>query len=164
MHLLAVWCHPSGVILNRDEPLLRPVDAAGRVLRVPSVVIGEALRSLGADPKLIPAPEVLKQLLQGAIAGALFPYEIIPTLKLTKEIRHITEFAGHRGFYTAVFLLAMSTKAYENLDEDLRKVLDAHSGAALSAELGRMWDDIEEIGREDFTAGVASVTFVKRRL
>jgi TRAP-type transport system periplasmic protein len=161
VHVLAVWCHPSGVILNRDEPLLRPGDAAGRVLRVPSVVIGEALRSFGAEPKLVPAPQVLKELQEGAIAGALFPYEVIPTLKLSKEIRHITEFAGHRGFYTAVFLLAMSRKAYGSLDEDLRKVLDAHSGAALSAELGRMWDDIEEIGREDFAAGGGVVTFVK---
>jgi TRAP-type transport system periplasmic protein len=161
VHMLAVWCHPSGVILNRDEPLLKPADAAGRILRVPSVVIGDALRSLGAEPKLIPAPQVLKQLQEGAIAGALFPYEIIPTLKLTKEIRYITEFAGHRGFYTAVFLLAMSKEAYGSLDEDLRKVLDAHSGAALSAELGRMWDDIEEIGREDFAAGGGVVTFVK---
>ena len=39
VHVLAVWCHPSGVILNRDEPILRPTEAAGRVLRVPSVVI-----------------------------------------------------------------------------------------------------------------------------
>ena len=161
VHMLAVWCHPSGVILNRDEPLLRPVDAAGRVLRVPSVVIGDALRSFGAEPKLIPAPQVLKQLQEGAIAGALFPYEVIPTLRLTKEIRHITEFAGHRGFYTAVFLLAMSRKAYGSLDEDLRKVLDAHSGATLSAELGWMWDDIEEIGRKDFAAGGGVVTFIK---
>jgi TRAP-type transport system periplasmic protein len=57
--------------------------------------------------------------------------------------------------------LAMSRKAYGSLDEDLRKVLDAHSGAALSAELGRMWDDIEEIGREDFAAEGGVVTFVK---
>ena len=46
VHLLAVWCHPSGVILNRDAPMLRPVDAAGRILRVPSVVIGERSAAL----------------------------------------------------------------------------------------------------------------------
>ena len=46
---------------------------------------------MGAEPNLMPAPQVLKQLQEGAIAGALFPYEVIPTLKLTKQIRHITE-------------------------------------------------------------------------
>src|SRR5262245_35769091 len=35
VHVLNVWCHPSGVILNRVEPILRPSDAAGRVVRVP---------------------------------------------------------------------------------------------------------------------------------
>jgi TRAP-type C4-dicarboxylate transport system substrate-binding protein len=161
VHLLAVWCHPSGVILNRAAPMLRPADAAGRVLRVPSVVIGEVLRSAGAEPKLVPAPQVLKQFQDGAIDGALFPYEVMPTLKLPSQARYITEFAGHRGFYTAVFLLAMSKKAYASLDEDLRKVIDAHSGAALSAELGRIWDDIEEVGRNAVAAAGGEVVFVK---
>lgn len=62
--------------------MLTPADAAGRTLRVPSVVFGEALRSAGAKPKLIPAPQVLKQFQDGAIDGALFPYEVLPTLKL----------------------------------------------------------------------------------
>ena len=55
----------------------------------------------------------------------------------------------------------MSKQAYGSLDEGLRKVIDAHSGASLSAELGRMWDDIEEIGRDDFAAGGGVVTFIK---
>jgi TRAP-type C4-dicarboxylate transport system substrate-binding protein len=161
VHVLAVWCHPSGVILNRHKPVLRPIDVAGRALRVPSVVIGEAFRSLGAEPKLIPAPQVLQQLQEGAIASALFPYEVIPTLKLAKEIGHITEFAGHRGLYTAVFLLVMSTQTYGSLDEELRRAIDAHSGSSLSAEFGRMWDDIEELGRENFAAAGGVVTFVR---
>jgi TRAP-type C4-dicarboxylate transport system substrate-binding protein len=161
VHVLAVWCHPSGVIMNRDQPMLRPNDSAGRVLRVPSLVIGEAFRGMGAEPKLMTAPQVLKQFQESAIAGALFPYEVIPTLKLSTQVRHITEFAGDRGLYTSVFLLAMSKKAYASLDQDLRNVIDAHSGASLSAELGRMWDDIEEVGREDFAAAGGVVTFVK---
>jgi TRAP-type C4-dicarboxylate transport system substrate-binding protein len=161
VHLLAVWCHPSGVILSRDKPMPRPADAAGRTLRVPSVVIGEALRGMGAAPKLIPAPQVLKQLKAGAIDGALFPYEVMPTLNLFSAARHITEFAGHRGLYTAVFLLAMSQKTYQSLDEDLRKVIDAHSGAAFSAELGSVFDEIEEVGRDKFAAVGGTVTFVK---
>ncbi|MBO0763372.1 MAG: hypothetical protein J2P50_02085, partial [Hyphomicrobiaceae bacterium] len=36
------------------------------------------------------------------------------------------------------------------LDAQDRKVIDANSGAALSAELGRIWDQIEEVGREEF--------------
>jgi TRAP-type transport system periplasmic protein len=161
VHMLAVWCHPSGVILNRNRPMLTPADATGRVLRVPSVVFGDALRSLGAEPKLMPATQVPAQFQEGVIDGALFPYEVLPTLKLAGQVRHITEFAGHRGLYTAVFVLAMSKRTYQSLDDDLRAVIDAHSGASLSAELGRVWDEIEEIGRRAVAAAGGEVTFVK---
>jgi TRAP-type transport system periplasmic protein len=161
VHVLNVWCHPSGVILNQDEPILRPIDAAGRVMRVPSDVIGQLFRNIGATPKITPVTQVLTLFKQREIAGTLLPYEVIPTLKLTSEIRHITEFAGHRGLYTAVFLLVMNKDVYASLDEDLRRVLDAHSGVVIAAEWGRLWDDFEEIGRDDFTAAGGVVTFVK---
>jgi TRAP-type C4-dicarboxylate transport system substrate-binding protein len=161
VHVLAVWCHPSGVIMSRDAPMVRPKEATGRVVRVPSLVIGEALRNAGAKPVLTSAPEVVRQLQDGTIDGTLFPYELIPTLKLGGKIRHITEFAGHRGLYTAVFLLAMSKMTYESLDAEERKIIDAHSGAPLSNELGRIWDDIELAGRDAFAAVGGEVTFVK---
>jgi TRAP-type C4-dicarboxylate transport system substrate-binding protein len=161
LHLLAAWCHPSGVIMSRGRPVLSPADAAGQRLRVPSVVIGEALRSMGAEPKLIPLPQVVKQFQDGAVDGALFPYEIIPTIKLASHAPHVTEFAGHRGLYTAVFLIVMSKTAYGSLPEEERKAIDANSGAALSAGLGRTWDDIEEVGRDALAAAGGDVTFVK---
>jgi TRAP-type transport system periplasmic protein len=161
IHMLAVWCHPSGVILSRNASMIRPANVAGRTVRVPSVVIGETFRRLGAQTKLIPVPQVVKQFQDGAIDSALFPYEIIPTLKLASLAPHITEFAGDRGLFTAVFLIAMNKDAYESLPEEERKVIDAHSGAAFSAELGRIWDEIEEVGRHAFTAAGGDVTFVK---
>jgi TRAP-type transport system periplasmic protein len=161
VHVLNVWCHPSGVILNQEEPILRPSDAAGRVMRVPSDVIGGLFRDIGATPKIATVTQVLTLLKQRQIAGTVLPYEVIPTLKLTSEIRHITEFAGHRGLYTAVFLLVMNKDVYASLDADLRRVLDAHSGVVIAAEWGRFFDEFEEIGRDNFTAAGGVVTFVK---
>jgi TRAP-type transport system periplasmic protein len=161
VHVLNVWCHPSGVILNRDEPILRPSDAAGRVIRVPSDVIGELFHNVGATPKIATVTQVLTLLKQREIAGTVLPYEVIPTLKLTSEIRHITEFAGHRGLYTAVFLLVMNKDVYASLDEDLRGLLDAHSGAMIASEWGRLFDEFEEVGRDTFAAAEGTVTFVK---
>jgi TRAP-type C4-dicarboxylate transport system substrate-binding protein len=161
VHVLNVWCHPSGVILNRDEPILWPSDAAGRVMRSASDVIGELLRNIGATPKVAPVTQVLSLLKERKIDGTLLPYEVIPTLKLTSEIHYITEFAGHRGLYTAVFLLVMNKDVYASLDMDLKKVLDANSGAVIAAEWGRFFDEFEEIGRDDFAAAGGTVTFVK---
>jgi TRAP-type transport system periplasmic protein len=161
IHMLAVWCQPSGVILSRNESMIRPANAASHTVRVPSIVIGDVFGSLGAQIKLIPVPQVVKQFQDGAIDSALFPYEIIPTLKLASLAPHVTEFAGHRGLYTAVFLIAMNKDAYESLPEEERKVIDAHSGAALSAEFGRKFDEIEQVGRDAFAAAGGDVTFVK---
>jgi TRAP-type C4-dicarboxylate transport system substrate-binding protein len=130
-------------------------------MRVPSDAIGELFRNIGATPKIALVSQLLTLLKQREIAGTLLPYEVVPTLKLTGEVRHITEFAGHRGLYTAVFLLVMNKEAYASLDQDLRRVLDAHSGAVAAAEWGRIWDEFEEIGRDDFVAAGGVVTFVK---
>lgn len=161
VHVLNVWCHPSGVILNREEPIVRPVEAKGRVMRAASDVIADLLRNVGMTPKTAPVTQALTLLKQREIDGTLLPYEVVPTLKLTSEIRHITEFAGHRGLYTAVFLLVMNKDVYASLDADLRKVLDAHSGAVIAAEWGRLFDDFEEAGRDSFTAAGGTVSFVK---
>ena len=66
-----------------------------------------------------------------------------------------------RDRYTAVFLLVMNKDVYASLDEDLRRVLDAHSGAVIATEWGRIWDDFEESGRDYFAAAGGVVTFVK---
>jgi TRAP-type C4-dicarboxylate transport system substrate-binding protein len=60
-----------------------------------------------------------------------------------------------------VFLLVMNKNVYARLDEDLRRVLDAHSGAVIAAEWGRIWDGFEEVGRDKFAATDGTVTFVK---
>jgi TRAP-type C4-dicarboxylate transport system substrate-binding protein len=161
VHILAVWSHPSGVIMNRTTPILRPADAAGRSVRVPTVVMGEVFRSAGANTLMNTAPQVVKLLQDGAIDGSLFVYELVPTLKLGDYIRHISEFAGHRGFYTSVFFLAMNKDSYASLDADLRKVLDDNTGPSLSRDLGRAWDEIEEVGRDAFTLAGGEVTFVR---
>jgi TRAP-type C4-dicarboxylate transport system substrate-binding protein len=55
----------------------------------------------------------------------------------------------------------MNKQVYESLPEEDRKVIDANSGASLAAELGRIWDVIEEVGRDAFAAAGRDVTFVK---
>jgi TRAP-type C4-dicarboxylate transport system substrate-binding protein len=130
-------------------------------MRAASDVIGELLSNVGATPKTATVTQVLTLLNQREIDGTLLPYEVIPTLKLTSEIRHITEFAGHRGLYTAVFLLVMNKDVFASLGEDLRRVLDAHSGALIAAEWGRHFDEFEEVGRDNFIAAGGTVTFVK---
>ena len=44
-------------------------------------------------------------------------------------------------------MIAMNQAKYDGLPDDLKKVIDANSGAALSRDLGRKWDEWDLIGR-----------------
>lgn len=161
IHVLAVWCYPSGVIMTNRRQVLTPDDLKGLKIRTPSTQSGLMLSGFGAEPARMPAPAVTGELDRGTIDGALLPYEGILSFKLEKRVRYITEFAGDRGLFTAVFVLGMSNSSYRQLPPDLRQVIDQNSGMELSEELGRLWDDIEEPGREAFDAAGGRVNFIK---
>jgi TRAP-type C4-dicarboxylate transport system substrate-binding protein len=161
VHVLAVWCHSSGVIMNKDREVLLPSDLKGLRIRTGSDQLALMLSAFGAEPKHLSGPAVVAGLDQGNLDGTLFPYEVIPTFKLQDRIHHISEFAGDRGLFTSVFILAMSRKAYASMPPELRQVIDDNSGMKLAAELGRMFDDFETIGREAYEAGGGTVAFIK---
>jgi TRAP-type C4-dicarboxylate transport system substrate-binding protein len=46
-----------------------------------------------------------------------------------------------RALYTSVFIVAMNKAKYEGLPADLKKVVDANSGAATSQWIGKTWDE-----------------------
>jgi TRAP-type C4-dicarboxylate transport system substrate-binding protein len=161
VHVLALWCHSSGVIMSKDHEVLAPTDLKGMRIRSPSAPVSSMLLALGAEPKLVPAPLVVTELDQGKVDGTVFPYEVIPTFKLQNRIHYISEFAGDRGLYTAVFILAMSRSAYQSMPPELRGIIDDNSGMNLAAELGRLFDDFETIGRDAYEKGGGNVTFIK---
>jgi TRAP-type C4-dicarboxylate transport system substrate-binding protein len=158
VHVLAVWCHSGGVIMNKEREILVPSDLKGLRIRTPSTQVSSMLSTLGAEPKLVPAPMIIPELDQGRLDGSVFPYEVIPTFQLQSRIPFISEFAGDRGLYTAVFVLAMSRDKYLSLPPELRQVIDDNSGMKLAAELGRLWDEFETIGRNSYGG---TVSFIK---
>ncbi|MGA7327069.1 MAG: TRAP transporter substrate-binding protein [Rhodomicrobium sp.] len=161
VHVLAVWCHSSGVIMNRDQEVRLPSDIKGLRIRTPSAQVSAMLSAFGAEPKHMPAAGVATEFDQGHLDGTVFPYEVVPTFKLQNRIHHISEFAGDRGLYTAVFIFAMSRSAYSNMPPELRQIIDENSGMKLAAELGRLWDEFETAGREAYEASGGTVTFIK---
>jgi TRAP-type C4-dicarboxylate transport system substrate-binding protein len=92
--------------------------------------------------------EVVTQLSKGTSQGAVIPYEIVPAFKLQELLDSFSEFErGGRGFYTFPFLFSMNRKKYESLPDDLRKVIDANSGPALSRKFGADFDFGDRFGR-----------------
>jgi len=53
--------------------------------------------------------------------------------------------------------MAMNKTRYESLPSDLKKVIDANSGIGLSAQIGRLFADVEVINKQKMSGGIMNV-------
>jgi TRAP-type C4-dicarboxylate transport system substrate-binding protein len=149
-HIVTAWAHDHGVIHSRRE-VKTMEDLRGLKLRFPTRQAGEALRALGAAPVGLPVPQVPEALSQGVIDGAVVPWEVVPAIRVHEMVRHHADIPGSPTFYRASFILAMNKARYEGLAPDLRRVLDANSGAVAAEMAAKVWDEegpkVEELVR-----------------
>jgi TRAP-type transport system periplasmic protein len=144
---LAVWGFGRGVLFSKDVVIKNPADAKGLKLRASNRQTNDAFGLIGAQPQSIPPPGVPEALAKGVIDGVVFPYDAVIPFKLDELTNRVSEFDGDRTFYNSVLLFVMNKAKYEGLPDDLKRVIDANSGAALSLDLGRKWDEWDKIGR-----------------
>lgn len=149
---LAFHAHAGGKLLTRGRPVTTAAEMAGMRLRAPNQATGEMLTALGAEVVFFPVTEMVVGLSNGVIDGCCLPYEVVPAFKL----QELTQFAaapapGARGLYCNTFALLMNEKRYETLSDDVRAVIDAHSGPDLSRRLGANFDRFEQAGQEAFS-------------
>jgi len=140
--VLALWLNDAGYLHTTSRPVRTLADFKGLKLRAPTRLTTRLLAALGASPVAMPVTAVPDSLAKGVIDGALLPWEVIPAIKVEELVRFHTETdPSSRAIYTNVFLLAMNRAAYERLPVELRRVVDAASGEALSAAAGRVWQN-----------------------
>jgi TRAP-type C4-dicarboxylate transport system substrate-binding protein len=158
---LAWWCQGPAIIMTKGKRIERLEDLKGLRLRGGSQPLIEALELLGASAQFYPVPELAEQLTKGTSDGAALQYELVPVLKLHELLDHFAESeVGARGLYTVPFLFAMNRRRYESLPEDLRRVIDANSGASLSRRFGAEFDAIDGLGRSLAARAGRTVTSV----
>ncbi|MQX38437.1 TRAP transporter substrate-binding protein [Roseospira navarrensis] len=143
VHPLLVHVHAGQALHTTDVAVRSIADVQGLKLRVPSRSGTWMIEAMGAEPVGMPVPEVPQALSQGVLDGAFIPFEVALPLRVIDIAKHHTELAGGHRFGTTTFLLAMNKDRYESLPEDLRAIIDAHSGEALAREAGRVWDAVE---------------------
>jgi len=141
VRMLAVNVHDNGYVHGRDKQVKTLADFKGMKMRAPTRQTNKMLGALGAAPVAMPLPALSDALSKGVVDGYLLPWEVIPSIKaheLTKF--HSETDPKSRALYTAVFTLQMNQAKYDGLPADLKKVIDANSGAALSKSFGQKWD------------------------
>ena len=143
--LIAVHVHGPGLIHSKD-PITKLEDFKGVKVRGGSRVINIMLDLLGATPVGMPVPAVGEALSKGVISATTIPWEVTPALKVQQLVKNHTGFAGEQGLYTQTFVVAMNKGAYDKLPADLKKVIDANSGANTAALFGRAMDEGDKRG------------------
>ncbi|SEA72169.1 TRAP transporter substrate-binding protein [Rubrimonas cliftonensis] len=147
LKVLGAWVHGPGVIHTR-APLTRLEDMRGRTLRGPTRMITRLLGELGATPIGMPVPAVPEALSKGVIEGTVIPWEVTAGLRIAELVRNHTEFTGPEALYTATIVLAMNRARYASLPDELRAVVDAESGAKLSAFAAQVMQAADAPARE----------------
>jgi TRAP-type transport system periplasmic protein len=158
--MLAVFAHAKGNIYTKDKDIKRPEDIKGLKVRVPNRTINDTLVLLGASPQGIPAPGVPEALAKGVVDGVMFPYEVVPALKVDELTNRASTFAGDRALYTVIFFFAMNKAKYDGLPADLKKIIDDNSGASLSREIGKGFDDWDKSGIDALAKRGTNVTSI----
>jgi len=144
---LVFHTHGPGLLHVRGAGVTRLEDMKGLTLRGPTRIVTGMLGDLGATAVGMPVPAVPEALSKGVIDGVAIPWEVTLPLKVAELVSTHTELSGDRGLYTATFILAMNKDSYNALPDDLKAVIDRHSGAETAALFGRAMDEVDVIGR-----------------
>ena len=160
-HLLAVHVHGPGNIYTTNKQIKTQADFKGLKLRAPTRLTNKMLAMLGATPVGMPVPAVPEALSKGVIDGAVIPYEVAPGIKVNELTKYTAEpDRKFNALYTTVFVVAMNKAKYESLAPDLKKVLDANSGADFSAFMGKTQEAADVPGRAQMVASGSQITVI----
>ena len=148
VHPLLLHVHAGNALHTRQAKADSVEDVQNLKLRTPSRTGAWMIGEWGAEPVGMPVPELPQALSKGVVDGALVPFEVMPSLKLQEMTDYSIEGPDGSRFGTSLFLFAMNKDRYESLPDDLKAVIDANSNAAIAEEMGRVWDRVEEHGKD----------------
>ncbi|MEM0906806.1 MAG: TRAP transporter substrate-binding protein [Pseudomonadota bacterium] len=148
VHPILVHVHAGNALHLADGSVDGISDFEGLKVRSPSRTGAWMLEALGAEPVGMPVPALPQALSKKTVDAGLVPFEVAIPLGLAELTSGSVELDGNKRFGTATFLFAMNKQSYDQLPDDLKKIIDDHSGLALAGKMGEAWDNIEPIGRK----------------
>ncbi len=148
-HIVALQVHGPGMFHTANKQIKSAADLKGMKVRGPTRQVTKLLGALGATPVGLPLPQIPDALSKGTIEGCVIPWEVVPSVKVHELTKFHSEFpAAGPALYTTTFVMAMNKARYEGLAPDLKKVIDANSGLATSAWMGKTQQGNDPIGRK----------------
>lgn len=143
-HPLYMFATGPGALHTRNKPVAKPDDFRGLRMRSPSTVAGEVLQGIGSRTVTMPAPEAYEALQRGVIDGTAFPWEGALVFRLLEQSNNHIEIP----LYSTLFVTSMNSRSYDRLPDDLKKVIDDHSGPEWQRRAAAVFDGLDAKGRE----------------
>jgi TRAP-type transport system periplasmic protein len=151
--LLAAHLHDGSLFHFAGKRVKSVDEMKGLKVRAPTRIGTKFLTALGVTPVQMPLPQVPEAISKGVIDGAMVPWEGTPPIKLQEIAKYALDNApGQPKMSNSIFVIAMNPAKYDSLPPDLRKVIDANSGLAWSAQIGKVFDGTTEPARKLATA------------
>ncbi|MDO5706942.1 MAG: TRAP transporter substrate-binding protein, partial [Paracoccus sp. (in: a-proteobacteria)] len=153
---------PAGYKFHmRSDPITSIDDLRGKKIRAPSRAMTDALNALGGTAVGMPVPEVAQSLTTGVIDGAQIPWEVVGSLRIEEIAKAHSEIGSENGgMSTAVMALVMNRAKYDALPDDLKKIIDDNTGAALATLAGEAFDRVEAEERQKFLDAGAQINVI----
>lgn len=146
---LAFHTHGRGLLHTKSKQIKSPADLRGMKVRGPTRMATRLLGHAGATPVGMPLPAIPDALSKGTVDGVALPWEVITSVKVHELCKYHSEFPENSpALYTSVFVMSMNKAKYDSLAPDLQKVIDANSGADVSAWMGKVQQDYDPVSRK----------------
>ncbi len=143
--LLAAHLHDGSLFHFANKRVQTVDEMKGLKVRGPTRIGTKFLTALGVTPVQMPLPQVPESIAKGVIDGAMVPWEGTPPIKLHEIAKYCLDNApGQPKMSNSIFVIAMNPAKYDSLPTDLKKVIDANSGLAWSAQIGKVFDGTTE--------------------
>lgn len=138
---LALWVSEPNIIIMKGREVRKPEDLKGLKIRVSGSIASAVVEALGATPVQMPAGEIYNALQTGLVDGLITGASAVADFKLDEVADSYTIGAplGHISFY-----LVMNQARYDGLSDELKAVIDAHSGQSLSKKGEDAWNQRAE--------------------
>ncbi len=105
---------------TNNHPIRRPEDFQGLAIRtMPSPIIGEGYRLMGASTEVIDYHEVYTALQLGTVDGQENPYWALGKMRFYEVQKYLTE--SNHGVFCALFIANQDW--YNNLPDDIREII-----------------------------------------
>lgn len=143
--LIGVNTHGPGVVHHSTKNIMTPDDMKGQKMRTGGPIPLAIVEAWGGVSIRQPATKSYEILSSGIADGILFPFESLPSFKITDIVKYSTIMPG--GWYSSSHYLIMNEAKYNALADEDKAVVDKFSGVAFAELAGKGWDKINSDGK-----------------